>query len=202
MAEIVYTPVFHKIRYSGLIPIDLDNDGLRDFVLTESSYGGMAVYPTGANKIIPIRFQHYGTFIDAAPLKSGAFIGAGAQFFAGANLMAYSYFCELQTGPWAHTVGRYLGLAFHKDGKTHFGWARVNIDACRMALTGYAYETVPGKPITAGQTQDTSNDEDQNDPGGASLNNPRPVDPQPASLGMLALGFQGVPMWRRKESIL
>jgi hypothetical protein len=32
------------------------------------------------------------------------------------------------------------------------------------------------------------------------LTNPIPDIPQPASLGILALGAQGVPLWRRKES--
>jgi len=41
------------------------------------------------------------------------------------------------------------------------------------------------------------------DPGsGAFLTSPIPDTPHPASLGMLALGAQGVPLWRRKESAL
>lgn len=34
-----------------------------------------------------------------------------------------------------------------------------------------------------------------------SLTNPIPDTPQPASLGMLALGAQSVPLWRRKKSV-
>jgi hypothetical protein len=37
---------------------------------------------------------------------------------------------------------------------------------------------------------------------GASMTSPIPDRPQPASLGILALGAQGVPLWQRKESSL
>jgi hypothetical protein len=74
-------------------------------------------------------------------------------------------------------------------------------------LTGYAYETDSGKGIIAGQTKgpgeiDNSAEQSKaNDPGASAfLTNPIPDTPQPASLGMLALGAQGVPLWRRKET--
>jgi hypothetical protein len=44
-------------------------------------------------------------------------------------------------------------------------------------------------------------DEEEFGPG-ASLTSNIPGTPQPGSLGMLALGAQGVPLWRRKESIV
>jgi hypothetical protein len=48
-------------------------------------------------------------------------------------------------------------LRFRIDGKTHFGWARFTIKAQARGvvatLTGYAYETVPNKPIIAGKTK-------------------------------------------------
>jgi hypothetical protein len=75
--------------------------------------------------------------------------------------------------------------------------------AITAVLTGYAYETIPNKPIITGKTKgpDDGSVEQQNDPGpGASLISPIPETPQPASLGMLALGAQGVPLWRRKET--
>jgi hypothetical protein len=66
-------------------------------------------------------------------------------------------------------------------------------------LTGYAYETIPNKPIITGKTKgpdDGAND----DPGpGASVANPIPEIPQPASLGALAMGSSGLSIWRRKE---
>jgi hypothetical protein len=72
-----------------------------------------------------------------------------------------------------------------------------------VKLYGYAYETIPGMPINAGQTTD-----------GSSALNPGPVNPKasgssasvtnPAlavSLNALALGAQEVSLWRRKKPV-
>ena len=75
-------------------------------------------------------------------------------------------------------------------------------------LTGYAYETIPGKSIRAGQTKGPDDFTGEpsaatsDDPGpGASLTTPVPQTQQPASLGMLALGVRGVLLWRRKAEV-
>jgi hypothetical protein len=53
---------------------------------------------------------------------------------------------------------RYLGLKFYIKGKAHYGWARltakrqVGNPSFALTLTGYAYETIPNKPITTGKT--------------------------------------------------
>jgi hypothetical protein len=97
-------------------------------------------------------------------------------------------------------------------GRIHYGWARLSVSTSfhfTATLTGYAYETIPGKPIKAGQTKGQINDVEtisdsagSDDPGaGASLTTPIPNIPQPASLGMLALGAPTVPLWRRKEAV-
>ena len=91
-------------------------------------------------------------------------------------------------------------------GKVHFGRARVKVSfvnnqGMTAFLTGYAYEAIAGKSIKAGQTKEAADDPANEDFGpGASLNSPVPDKPQPISLGMQALGAQGVPVWRRKEN--
>ena len=60
-------------------------------------------------------------------------------------------------------------------------------------LTGYAYETIPGKAIIAGATKGPDDAEPT-----ASLKAPTPA---PATLGMLALGAPGLSIWRREESM-
>jgi hypothetical protein len=58
-------------------------------------------------------------------------------------------------------------------------------------LTGYAYETVPNKPIIAGQTK-----------GSAETSvGPDAALTAPAPLGLLALGSHGLSIWRREESV-
>ncbi len=111
------------------------------------------------------------------------------------------------TGKWHEVSDRYLGVRFIIRGKIHFGWTRLTVHdkghAITAVLTGYAYETIPNKPIITGKTKGPDDDsvEQQNDlVPGASLTSPIPETPQPASLGRLALGAQGVPLWRRKET--
>jgi hypothetical protein len=86
-------------------------------------------------------------------------------------------------GPWAGkgkgARDRYLGLKFVINGEVHYGWARLSVtlghqrqfDDVSGTLTGYAYETVPEKPIIAGQ-----------------IAGPDVITAQPETLGGLALG--------------
>jgi hypothetical protein len=65
-------------------------------------------------------------------------------------------------------------------------------------LTGYAYETIPGKGIVAGQTEgmDDRNIERPD----AALTTPVPDSLQPTTLGALAMGALGLSIWRREDS--
>ena len=51
----------------------------------------------------------------------------------------------------------YLGLMFQINGETHYGWALLSVENTKkgllVKLSGYAYETTPGTPINAGQTE-------------------------------------------------
>ncbi len=72
---------------------------------------------------------------------------------------------------------------FEFKGQLHYGWARLN-ESCNQSghvgtgaktlLTGYAYETIPDKPIVTGQTEGSD-----------------AITVQPASLGRLAQGAAG-----------
>jgi len=109
-------------------------------------------------------------------------------------------------GPWSKAKNRYLGLEFVIGDKVHFGRARLNV-SCQgtdvlATLTGYAYETVPNKAIKAGQTKGTAEEPGENFGASASPANLKPDARQTPWLGMLAVGAQGVPLWRRKESVV
>ena len=121
--------------------------------------------------------------------------------------VAYNHKSAYYNGPWADSGKpvdkRYLGLRFLIKGKVHFGWARLNVRIYRSAkptatavLTGYAYETIPNKPIIAGKTKGP---EDL-----SSIEEPNPVafpTPTPVTLGTLAIGAPGLSIWRREESV-
>ena len=88
----------------------------------------------------------------------------------------------------------YFGIQFTVDGATHYGWILMELTGapCQHGAEGspvacsdtgevfsYAYNTVPGESITAG------------DP---------PSTPEPGTLGLLALGSLGLGFWRRKKA--
>jgi hypothetical protein len=63
-------------------------------------------------------------------------------------------------------------------------------------LTGYAYETIPNKPIIAGKTRGTDEVSGVEHPSPASFS---AADSEPATLGLLAMGSPALSIWRRRE---
>jgi hypothetical protein len=111
-------------------------------------------------------------------------------------LFTYSHIQSRRYGKWLNVHGRYLGIRFQIKGKSHYGWARLNLAESRsrftVVLTGYAYETIPNKAIIAGKTKGSEDVEESN-----AI--PTVPTPEPATLGMLALGAPGLSVWRREE---
>lgn len=98
-----------------------------------------------------------------------------------------SFSGSTHSGSWQESKNRFVGLQFLIDGKVHYGWARLSVSIGRTqkltaTLTGYAYETIPGKPIVTGITSDT--------PLSGST---------PGSLGNLAQGASGIASWRNTQ---
>jgi hypothetical protein len=229
-AKIVYTPVT-KGGINQDYGLDLNHDGVVDFSLqdlgrrigpgcSQGSSGGflyrdvLRAIPTGDNGV-------EGSGLADALTKEMP-IGR-SQDFAGARMAVDIFGFETRAGNcrrvsdaygnWVNVADRYLGLKFKIKGETHYGWARLSVHIVKRkkgihggiaaTLTGYAYETIAGKSIEAGQTKEAADDPTNEDFGpGASLINPIPDTPQPASLGLLAMGAPGLSIWLRKESAL
>jgi hypothetical protein len=209
-AKIIYTPAHHLIGANQTYRIDLNHDGIPDFMLFNFyTYGSGA--PDGAVGVVPKRranevwaAQHCSSaavFLCAAALPKGTKIGPKGRFlpvYPSGEIMAASNIHGYRTGSW-FDMTRYLGLKFVIKGTMHFGWARVSVSAPKnfkftATLLGYAYETIPNKPIIAGATKGP----DEAEPT-ASLNTPTH---ESATLGTLALGASGLSIWRREESVL
>ena len=174
---IVYTPAKHLIENSQY-NLDLNNDGTTDFVITESntvSKPNCFPPPRGNNELAKLSlgtsqssngFETNSNFV--ARLTSGSPIGPNQSFTSGSWIME-STITEWQQegmacinirkaeGNWPFGDRGYLGLAFVIDGKTHYGWAAIGVHGgygyLYAWLTGYAYQTIAGKSIKAGQTQ-------------------------------------------------
>lgn len=206
-AKIIYTKTHQVIGANGVYPLDLNHDGIIDFLIEQSSTSVNWLLAQGA----------YGNAVEgkkslASALKKGSVIGPGRSFTSGvaqgAKMVFYTCtvggtFCRW-SGQWINVTNLYLGLKFQIHGKTHYGWARLSTlvqgSQITATLTGYAYETIAHKGLRAGQTSGAEDDE------APSLGRmgtvPSPGDPdsqttRPASLGQLAAGAGGVAPWRR-----
>jgi hypothetical protein len=198
-AKVVYTET-HQVTHAHFpLYIDLNHDGIKDFLLRTTYYAGTSYFKLGLdasgyrninNAVAGRRFSRSGYFFSAASaLPAGARIGPKSKFPVQHPFMAVELFNRIHTsqysdvGPWVGkgkgVRNRYLGLKFVVHGKVHYGWARLSVtlghhrqyDDVSGTLTGYAYETIPNKAIIAGQTK-----------------GPDVITVQPETLGRLARG--------------
>jgi hypothetical protein len=186
-AKIVYTPTRRVIGKNGRYKLDLNHDKLPDFTLVNthgcnSDYciDALSAIPSGENGVEGAK--GFLSIPYASALQAGARIGPEVNFSG--RLMASSQSGQGTLGKWLNVNNGYLGLKFTSKGKTHYGWARLTVQVLggafiKATLTGYAYETIPNKPVIAGRT-----------------NGPDVVTVQPASLGHLAHGASAIPVWR------
>jgi len=206
-ARIIYTKAHQNIGTNGVFPLDLNHDGIIDFLIQErgtshfsgSGYNGLWAKEAAGNAV------EGGNGL-AAALKKGSPINSRQTFAKSSSSFGEIMIgfgcngdgsCSTQ-GEWSNVKNRYLGLKFQIDGKTHFGWARLSVDVVQKkitaTLTGYAYETAPNKGIGAGQTQDLA--DLQNDPAAALQDTSNRSLSRGMSLARLALGSTR-PMDRR-----
>ena len=161
-AKIIYTKTNVNVFNTQGYPLDLNNDGTTDFwfmgrtFFSDDCVSSTALNIDHASQRNKIRQGAGG----AAALPAGVAVGPKGSF-SGSLLMGrllhpcggtYPY------GPWEGrgkgVTHRYLGLRFVIRGKIHYGWARLNFpDPTGATMTGYAYETIPNKPIITGKTK-------------------------------------------------
>jgi hypothetical protein len=194
-AQIVYTPA-HKTITCGLescsqtIFIDLNHDGVLDFQLSVSysaaqHWDNMRARGNPAEQA-DIGQNYYGSAIVFA---AGARIGRAGEYFRTKAFMAVN--CRSASSrcatAWENQAGKFLGLKFHLADGVHWGWAevttRTSTNSITVHLEGYAYDTIAGEKISAGQLNEE----------GAS----KPA-PGTGSLGVLALGAPGLELWRSR----
>jgi hypothetical protein len=90
---------------------------------------------------------------------------------------------DLFIGHWAPSGAGYLGFEFGPTGGEHFGWVAMSVaysysTGFAAHITGYAYDTVAGQNIDAGQTS---------------------AVPEPGTLALLALGAMGLMALRKRK---
>ena len=186
-AKVVYTPVTGRvIMDSGAHCFDLNHDGLDDFCLSATGDEGFCFLNALAGSKADAIAASDGNRQWALAIRSGAKIGAARNFInspIGPGMA--SHYCTISApwyGRWVTGKGhkgltnRYLGIRFVIGNKIHYAWARCSVDfefGGDVIMSGYAYETIPNKPIIAGKTK------------GPDVVT---MTPQPGTLGHLALG--------------
>ena len=194
-AKVIYTADRKWLPVNHPIYLDLNRDGVNDFHILLRSVSWATSFSSGwvraldmgrvttqqtQNAIYSVISQDYAC---AAPLPKGKKIGPKSPGFKSQLGSALLFSSASRTGgrvylgPWLNiTHPAYVGLKFAIKGKVHYGWARLaHVSPYRplsAELTGYAYETIPNKPIIAGKTK------------GPGVQ----PDAAPGSLGRLALG--------------
>jgi hypothetical protein len=193
--------------------IDLNHDGIADFqfavhctaVYHVGSFCTLSVAPLEGGAVVG--FQSWegrpGPF--ASALSPGAEVGHFSPFAEGGVVIDRNVqgFCDDSScspgsasyGAWINNPpNRFLGVKFLIDDQIHYGWVRMQVNGLSGTIVGYAYETVPNRPIIA-----------HDPPEGSANNAESPQKDQSLwgspSLGMLALGADGVALWRHDETL-
>ena len=169
IARIVYTQTDQLIKNDGSLSIDFSNNGHTDVIINQSgapigncSYDQVSANAASGGGILSGSSSPDGPL--AAALSAGAPIGSQDPFVSSAIMVdlvpgipcgsGHNY------GYWLGQGAHYLGVAFVKNGKVHYGWALLQCwlvgygheAGAYTKLTGYAYQTIAGMQILAGKT--------------------------------------------------
>jgi hypothetical protein len=198
-AKVIYTRTHKTIRLGQYYNLDLNHSGIPEIRIQFTSLGSASAHD-GTLSAIPLDGNAVAggkNYAWAYALRQGAVIGRPKQPFVGtANaLMLWVGTTGGRThtpvGYWSDVKNRYLGLRIYFVGGEnrpwHYGWARLSVDSTQKSITsatvtGYAYESIPYKPIIAGKTK-----------------GPDVITVEPGSLGHLAHGASAIPVWRTKQ---
>jgi hypothetical protein len=190
-AEIVYTHAHRVINPGDSYKLDLNHDRKIDFVFQNYKHTTTGV-DLIQDYLWAIAQGNNGVDHNPGRLGFASALTKGTPINSGMNFGTDKVTVELAMGGgdntwtcmgyWENTRDRYLGLEFDIKGRVHYGWARLNVKCTawpdviiNATLTGYAYETIPGKAIIAGKAK------------GADV-----ITVQPASLGHLAQGAAAI----------
>lgn len=195
------------------VAISLANNGVTDlsFTLWGGANPGRTLdfnAPDGNGVIVGGNFDPYAVALtrgaEIGPAENASFCARGlVELSASSGVNKYckgfwgsnpKYF--LPPGQCGEHKNEYMGVSFLLDGQTHYGWVRLTVTTSpdpngpplTAKITGYAYETIANKAIKAGTAATAAADVQVQQ---------RQAAP---SLGMLAAGAEGMPLWRREET--
>ena len=170
-ARVVYTQTNQTITDGGSLTIDFNHDRTTDVTISESYdksgcfYDAVGAYPSAGDSIASNKQSLEGywatAFVAGEPIWRGSSFAPGLAFliddFGGPGPGCSPGYGN---GYWGNNGPHYLGVAFVKNGGVHFAWALLDVTISNVGrtrsitttLTGFAYQTIVGKQIAAGQT--------------------------------------------------
>jgi len=172
-AKVIYTPAHRYVPLNSRLKIDFNHDGVTDLYIARRlfnqtnstrSYFVTAVWASG--EIVGYRSANRSTFTVASAFRAGQAIESDLKFYRSGGMAARgvtSQGADCGGGRFNNVKDRYLGIKFFDlRSRVHYGWVRISEScnrygkrgtAARTLLTGYAYETIPGKAIITGKTE-------------------------------------------------
>ena len=190
-AQIVYTDVNPDIvsrcnsgSCSGDYSLDLNNDGINDFILSPRkkaficscfglngrwiNYNGSrdsAVISSTSQSWIADRVGGYdlNTLIDSSLHWTNFIHILATKHDVCVPCPTFGYWTSHQpgTGPWNNINGKYLALKTQVGTDFYYGWVKlgvataIGIDLVSITIMEYAFNSIPNQPILAGQTNTT-----------------------------------------------
>ena len=165
-AQIVYTDVNPDQTITGTYNLDLNNDGVTDFVIAHSTANGICnttshyirVTPSGSNQVADYATasatkMSINTLVSSATLTWSS--TANQLMASYRNLtMKCIYPHWVGSGQWYNAVDGYLGLKLIKNGNTYYGWVRMSAItlAHGFIVKDYAFDSTPNHSILTGAT--------------------------------------------------
>jgi hypothetical protein len=187
------------------VSVDLNNDGIADLKFSigtnfgaSGGYSFLRVKGIAGNEVVANRGYVSALMRSAKIGPSAHFEGKAGEFYLMEGEGCVEGSCEPPNGKWGgNHPNRFVGVKFKINGATHYGWVRVTVTTSTPdryfvsgTITEYGYETIANKVVLAGlASTDVANDE-------TSESNAGP------SLGALALGADGLVLWRREEALV
>jgi hypothetical protein len=158
------SPIYYAAGFIGSSDIDINGDGVTDFVLL-SEAGDVLLAPQGNNRLIAIPEPppDLGSFV--AALDQGFPIGSSLdpvyQWYGrqtdqfGAAAIGAQEGIDNQISVLGYFAGRtaFAGFDLYYDGADHYGWIQIAnpLPVVSGQIVDWAYQTSPNTPILAGQ---------------------------------------------------
>lgn len=161
--QIIYTDVDPDFASADAnIGLDMNNDTNFDFVLIDSAAPAIGIGNYMSASGNGFLGSQPGAYVYPFALISGDTISSGqTTWFNGAGAGTLNYVSCYNGGGssnWCGVTDKYLGLRFTVGADTFYGWARldVSLSGDQFILKDYAYNSVAGEAIDAGQTLSVS----------------------------------------------